>query len=112
MIKLNRALLGITISAKVIGPVIDENGGLLQGAKVQVMEVSPTSLAYGKVQIDDVVNSITVDGVKVIATEVHIIPEHMLNARVGSVIVMNVTRGDQTFDITFTITNDSVILEK
>ena len=112
MIKLNRALLGITISAKVIGPVIDENGGLLQGAKVQVMEVSPTSLAYGKVQIDDVVNSITVDGVKVIATEVHIIPEHMLNARVGSVIVMNVTRGDQTFDITFTITKDSVILEK
>lgn len=112
MIKLNRALLGITISAKVIGPVIDENGGLLQGARVQVMEVSPTSLAYGKVQVDDIVNSISVDGVKVMATEVHIVPEHMLNARVGSVIVMNVTRGDQTFDISFTITKDAITLEK
>lgn len=112
MTKLNRALLGITITAKVIGPVIDSNGGLLEGARVQVMEVSPSSLAYGKVQVDDIVNSISVDGVKVMATEVHVIPEHMLNARVGSVIVMNVTRGDQTFDISFTITKDAITLER
>ena len=112
MTKLNRALLGITISAKVIGPVIDENGTLLEGARVQVMEVSRTSLAYGKVQIDDIVNSITVDGVTVIATEVYVIPEHMLTARVGSVIVMNVTRGSETFDITFTITEDAITLER
>ena len=112
MTKLNRALLGITISSKVIGPVIDENGTLLEGAKVEVMEVSPTSLAYGKVQIGDVVNSISVDGVTVIATEVYVIPEHMLTARVGSVIVMNVTRGEQTFDITFTITEDAITLER
>lgn len=112
MTKLNRALLGITISSKVIGPVIDENGTLLEGAKVEVMDVSPTSLAYGKVQIGDVVNSITVDGVTVIATEVYVIPEHMLTARVGSVIVMNVTRGEQTFDITFTITEDAITLER
>ena len=112
MTKLNRALLGITISSKVIGPVIDENGTLLEGAKVEVMDVSPTSLAYGKVQIGDVVNSITVDGVTVIATEVYVIPEHMLTARVGSVIVMNVTRGEQTFDITFTITENAITLER
>ena len=112
MTKLNRALLGITISAKVIGPVIDENGTLLEGAKVEVMDVSPTSLAYGKVQIGDVVNSITVDGVTVIATEVYVIPEHMLTARVGSVIVMNVTRGGETFDITFTITEGAITLER
>jgi len=112
MTKLNRALLGITISAKVIGPVIDENGGLLQGAKVQVMEVSASSLAYGKVEVDDVINSITVDGVTVQATEVYVIPEHMLTARVGSVIVMNVTRGEETFDITFTITKEAITYEK
>ena len=112
MTKLNRALLGITISAKVIGPVIDANGTLLEGARVQVMEVSSSSLAYGKVQVDDIVNSITVDGVTVIATEVHVIPEHMLTARVGSVIVMNVTRGDQTFDISFTITENAITLER
>ncbi len=112
MTKLNRALLGITITAKVIGPVIDASGGLLEGARVQVMEVSKSSLAYGKVQVDDIVNSISVDGVKVMATEVHVIPEHMLNARVGSVIVMNVTRGGQTFDISFTITKDAITLER
>ena len=112
MTKLNRALLGITISAKVIGPVIDANGGLLEGARVQVMEISPTSLAYGKVQVDDIVNSISVDGVKVMATEVYVVPEHMLTARVGSVIVMNVTRGDKTFDISFTITESAITLER
>ena len=112
MTKLNRAMLGITISAKVIGPVIDENGKLLEGALVQVMEVSNSSLAYGKVEVDDIVNSISVDGVKVNATEVYVIPEHMLTARVGSEIVMNITRGEETFDITFTITEDAITLEK
>ena len=112
MTKLNRALLGITISAKVIGPVIDENGALLEGAKVEVMEVSGSSLAFGKVMVGDIVNSITVDGVTVIATEVHVIPEHMLTARVGSLIVMNVTRGGETFDISFTITQSAITLER
>ena len=112
MIKLNRALLGITISAKVIGPVIDANNSLLDGARVQVMEISESSLAYGKVQVDDIVNSITVDGVKVMATEVYVVPEHMLTARVGSVIVMNITRGNQTFDISFTITENAITLER
>ena len=111
MTKVNRALLGITISAKVIGPYIDENGNILEGAKVQVMDVSASSLAYGKVEIDDVVNSITVDGVTVMATAVYLIPEHMLNARLGSEIVMNVTRGEETFDITFTITESAITLE-
>lgn len=112
MTKLNRALLGITISSKVIGAVIDENGNLTEQAKVEVMEVSTSSLAFGKVQVGDVVNSISVDGVKVEATEVHLIPEHMLNARVGSTIVMNVTRGNQNMDITFTITKDAITIEK
>ena len=112
MTKLNRALLGITISAKVIGPVIDENGALLEGAKVEVMEVSGSSLAFGKVMVGDIVNSITVDGVTVIATEVHVIPEHMLTARVGSLIVMNVTRGGETIDISFTITQSAITLER
>ena len=112
MTKLNRALMGITISAKVIGPVIDENGGLLEAAKVEVIEISGSSLVYGKVKVGDVINSISVDGVKVEATEVHLVPEHMLTARVGSLIVLNVTRGGQTFDVTFTITKDDITLEK
>lgn len=112
MTKLNRALIGITISARVIGPAIDENGSLTERQKVEVQEVSPSSLAYGKVQVGDVVNSITVDGVKAIATEVYVVSEHMLTARVGSVVVLNVTRGTQTFDITFTITQNAVTLEE
>ena len=112
MTKLNRPLLGITISAKVIGAIIDENGTLVERARVQVMNVSESSLAYGKVFVDDIVNSISVDGVTVMATEVYVIPEHMLTARVGSVIVMNVTRGDENIDITFTITESAITLER
>jgi serine protease Do len=112
MIKLNRALMGITISSGVIGPVVDENGCLVERQKVEVQSVSLTSLAFGKVRVGDIVNSITVDGVKAIATEVYVVSEHMLNARVGSTVVLNVTRGTETFDITFTITKNAITLEK
>ena len=103
--------MGITISAKVIGPVIDQNGNLSERARVEVTDVSATSLANGKVQVGDIVNSISVDGVKVEATEVYVVPEHMLNARIGSAIVMNITRGGENMDITFTITKDAITLE-
>ena len=95
MIKLNRALMGITITSGVIGPDVDENGCVVNKEKVQVAEVSFTSLAFGKVRVGDVVNSLTVDGVTVLATEIHLISEHMLTARVGSTVVLNVTRGNQ-----------------
>ena len=107
--KLNRALMGITITAYVKGIVIDpENGNIIEKELVEVSEVSATGIANGKVLVGDIVNSITVDGVKVDATQVHSVPEHMLNARIGSVVVMNVTRGNQNLDITFIITPECV----
>ena len=110
-IKMNRALLGITISAKVIGVIIDKNGNLAERAKVEVTDVSASSLASSSVKVGDIVNSISVDGVSVEATEVYVIPEHMLNARVGSEIIMNITRGGETYDIKFTITSNAITLE-
>lgn len=112
-VKLNRTMLGITITAKVKGLIVDPDTGLLtEVEKVEVSEISAGSLAEGKVIVGDIVNSITVDGKTVVAREIHDIPEHMLTARVGSTVVMNVTRGDTTLNIEFTITENSVVLER
>lgn len=111
--QVNRPILGITITAYVTGLVIDpESGEPVRKELVEVTTVNAGSLAYGKIMVGDVVNSITLDGVTVEASHVYTIPELMLNARVGSVAVMHITRGETDMSISFTITEASITLEK
>ncbi len=107
--QLSKALMGITITAYVSGLEIDpENGSVYQVELVEVIEISEGSLASGKVLAGDIVNSITVDGEKHDVSRMHHVTDSMLDARIGSTIVLNITRGDQTMDITFTVTAGSV----
>ena len=111
--QVNRPILGITITAYVTGLVVDpESGEPVRKELVEVTTVNAGSLAYGKIMVGDVINSITLDGVTVEASHVYTIPELMLNARIGSVAVMNITRGETDMSISFTITEASITLEK
>ncbi len=99
-----RPLIGITITAKVVGVVIDEETGeVIKAEKIEISELSETCIAKGLVAVGDVVNSITVDGVTVSVTRLHHVIDHMLTARVGSTVVMNVTRGEENIEVTFTV---------
>ena len=104
--QIKRARMGITITAYVSGLVVDENGDLFEAQLVEVIEVSNGSLASGKVLVGDIINSITVDGVAKKVTQIYHVTEHMLNARVGSTVTLNITRGEENLDITFKITAD------
>lgn len=109
--QLNRAMMGVTITAKIMGLVVDpESGDLVEAEIVEVTEISEGSLAEGKVKVGDYINSITVDGVTVTVSRIHHVTDHMLNARVGSTVTMNVTRDGETMDITFTISSSNITL--
>jgi serine protease Do len=104
----DKALMGITITAYVSGAEIDKNGKVYEVELVEVTEISAGSLAEGKVLVGDVINSITVDGVKTTVTRIHHVTDAMIDARVGSVVVLNITRDGKTMDITFTVPTSSI----
>lgn len=111
--KLNRALMGVTITSYVSGLVIDpDTGHAVKAEQVEVLEVSSDSLAEGKVKVGDIIKSITVDGVTVEATRLHHVTDHMLTARVGSVVTLSIDRDGQMVSVSLTITGANITLEK
>lgn len=105
--KVTKPLLGITITAYVSGLEISPDGSeIYQVNLVEVVEISGGSLALGKVKVSDVINSITVDGVCHKVTRVHHVTDAMLDARAGSVVVLNITRDGKTSEVSFTISAD------
>ncbi len=110
--QITKALMGITITAYVSGLEIDKNGDVYQVELVEVTEISAGSLADGKVMVGDTINYITVDGVKTSVTRIHHVTEAMLGAQSGSKVVLNVNRGGETIDITFTVTDGALTTVK
>ena len=106
--QISKALMGVTITAYVTGVEIDDNGNIYKVEIVEVIEISKGSLSENRVMVGDEINSITVDGVKKEVTRVHHVTDAMIDARVGSVVVLNVTRGEENIDITFNITQESM----
>ncbi len=107
--QIKKALMGITISSSTIGVVVDpETGDVKQAELVEVIDVSLGSLAFGKIQIGDIINSITLDGVTVEVTRMHHVTDIMLNAREGSIVSLNVTRGEEKLVIDFEITSSAI----
>lgn len=104
-----KALLGITITAYVSGLSIDpETGDVSQVDLVEVVEVTKGSLAYGKVEVGDTINSITVNGVTRQVTKIHHVTDFMLAAREGHIVSLNLTRNGKTVILSFQITDDTI----
>ena len=107
--QVERPVLGVTIKASSLGVIIDpETGDILQAQKVSVDSINEDSVLKDMLQVGDIINSITIDGVKYEIIKTYQIPDLMLLARVGSVVVTNATRGEQTFDISITITSEMI----
>lgn len=104
MTKVNRIILGVTITSFVIGLEINEETGEVKRVeKVEVYTIVEGGPSEASMQVGDVINSITIDGVTTLVTRTYHVPEAMLNARVGSVVVLNITRDGQNMDVTFNI---------
>lgn len=107
-----KPLMGITITAVVTGVEIDEGGTLCKVQMVEVTEVSAGSLATGKVLTGDIINSITVDGATTKVYKVYHVTDAMLDANEGSTVSLNITRGEETVNVTFTIAKSNLTLVK
>ena len=111
--RVKRALLGITITAKVVGLVIDPvTGEMWEEEIVEVAELTSSCIAKNQVEVGDIVNSITVDGVTVEVTRLHHVTDHMLNARAGSIVTMSLTRGGEVFEVTVTVPESAISIVK
>ena len=105
--RVQRALLGITISATDSKAVYDtETGKIKIEETVSVYEVAEGSLAKGMLQTGDVLLSATLNGETVdISRQYHVI-DMMLDVRAGDTITFSVLRNDEEKTITIVITEE------
>jgi len=61
------------------------------------------------IKVGDIINSITVDGVKYEVTRTFHVVDAMLNARATSKVSMNVTRGNQSIDVEIPISESMLV---
>ena len=100
-----RSQIGINVDAKALYTVYDtETGKVHKREVVSITKVDSKSLANGKLKVGDVINSITIDGVTYEVNRMFVVSECLFNARVGSVVSINITRDgtEKTVDITIT----------
>ena len=101
-----RVLLGVTVTPSKQYTVYDpETGTLEKREEVSVSEVSQSGGVAGLLQGGDIINSITIDGVTHEVYRLHHVVDSMLDARVGSSVVMNITRNGTAMDVTVEITD-------
>lgn len=104
-----KCYLGVTVSPNRLYTEYDqENGKVYKREEVIVSSLESNSISRGIIEVGDIINSITVDGITYEVNRMYIVVESMLNARVGSVVTVNVTRGGQSLDLVINITESAV----
>lgn len=108
--RVQRALLGITVSTTDSKAVLDPATGLVQIKEtVSVYEVTSGSPADGTLQANDVLVSATLNGkVLEITRQYHII-DMMLDVRAGDVVTLSILRGGEEMTVSMTITEDCLM---
>lgn len=106
---LYRCLLGVTLTAKVTGVVVDgENDTVTKVEIVEVDSLTDDSVMAGQLKAGDIINSITLDGVTVKVTRIHHVIDLMMLARVGSQVTINATRDGVAFDAQITVPESAI----
>ena len=105
-----KAQVGVTLYAAALGVRVDsESGDIRRYEVVEVLEVSDTCIIPDEIKVGDRILYTTVDGVRLDADRVHMVIDHLLTARVGSVLVIGVERDGVAFEITINITEDHFV---
>jgi serine protease Do len=96
-----KILIGITLSHnnKIRSEYNTETGTVSIVETVAVEEVAVGSAAHKLIYAGDIINSITIDGIKYEITRSFQVVDSMINARATSKISINVTRDGKTLDV-------------
>lgn len=104
-----RCMLGVEVGITAVSTEYNKETGLIRKIQtVGIKTVQASGAAHGYLKVNDVVNSVTVDGVRREVTQTYHLIDHMLYARVGSEVIINVTRGGEKMDIVIPITENSL----
>lgn len=104
-----KCLLGVTVTAKVMGLAPDpDTGKLVKEELVEVSELTDTSVFSGKLLEGDVLLSITIDGVKKDITRMHHLIDHVLTAREGSTVALEIERDGTVVTETVTVPESAI----
>ena len=98
-----KCLMGITITPKSTKGVYDTELGVMKIIEeVKIVEVTTTSIAYGMLQAEDILVSLTLRGKTYEVTRNFIPVDVCLNARAGDTIEVTVLRNEKPMTFTFT----------
>ena len=86
-----------------------ETGLLTRKETIEVLSIESGSAADGILHRGDVLNSITIDGKTYPITRLYHVVDAMINARVNSTVVINVTRGTEVLNLTVPIPSSSKV---
>ena len=105
-----KCLLGINVEiAELYADYNTEEGTIARKEIVKVKDiVNESSAAYGILKSGDVINSIKIDGKEYEVSRMFHVVDAMLNARVGSEVIINVTRAGEKLDLTVPIKSSSI----
>lgn len=99
-----KCLLGVTVQSSDHRAVLDsETGGVRLTETVSVASVTDGTLAEGKLQVNDVIKSITVAGKTREITRMFHVIDAMLWARDGQTVVVSIERDGVASDVTFEV---------
>ena len=102
-----RCILGIKVTPSSLYTEYDEQTGRVYKREyVKVSSVEAGSIA--KLKVGDVIEAITIDGVQYEVTRSFHVIDAMLNARVGSKVTFKIRRKTIPYNISLTITSDTV----
>ena len=108
-----RCMLGITVYGMKYYTVYDaETGKLLKRETVQIQSLTDTSIANGKLEANDIIESITIHGQTYAVNRMHNVVDIMLNARVGDTVTFGIIRGDKKMVVDVKITADALTFWK
>ena len=95
-----RILMGITVTHKDLKTEYDtESGKVIRYETVVIENVNDGAPVEGLLYKGDVINSITVDGIKYDVTRIFHVVDSMLNARLTSKVLINITRNGQIMNV-------------
>ena len=112
-----KCLLGVNVEIAGLSADYDtEAGELVRKETIRVSivmeyldkERTKKGAAFGILEVGDVINSIKIDGTVYEVTRLFHVTEAMLNARVTSQVVLNVTRGAETIELTMPLNGNHV----
>lgn len=105
-----RYFIGITTGVSDAFTVYDtESGKIHKSERVIVSKISNNSPAESVLAVGDAINSITIDGKTYDVSRTFHVVDVMINARKDSSVVLNITRGENTFDVTIDMSRAELV---